>query len=372
MRLRLLFFYLFISVSASSQSFFMFIGTYTDHGSKGIYVYRFNASTGKLQWVSNTDSIVNPSYLAISPDKQHVYAVTETARNNSGSISAFSFNHSSGKLAFINKQTSGGDNPCYVSVYKSNKWVLVANYSGGSLSAFKTNKDGSLQPYNQLIQHEGKGINEQRQEKPHVHSVVFSPAQDYLFTPDLGLDKVFIYSFNPTLDQPLRPASPPYASSIAGSGPRHFTFHPNKKYAYLVEEMSGTVVAYKYNAGKLTLVQRIAAHPASYTGEIGSADIHISPDGKFLYASNRGNENTVTIFSIDKNTGRLNVKDFESTRGVKPRNFIIDPTGKYLIVANQDSNNIVVFKRNAQTGLLTATGDEIQIPNPVCLQMMKE
>jgi 6-phosphogluconolactonase len=370
MRLLLASFLLIISTFAEAQSFYLFIGTYTDKGSKGIYVYRFNSKTGKAEWVSNTEGVVNPSYLDIAPDKKHIYAVTETARNNSGSVSSFSFDRANGRLTFQSKQPSGGDNPCYVQVSKDNKWLMVANYSGGSLSAFKINKDGSLNPFVQSIQHEGKGLNPQRQEKAHVHSTVFSPDQKYVFAPDLGIDKVMIYKFQPTSEKPLEPSAQPFVTAIPGSGPRHFTFHPSLPYAYLIEELSGTVVGYTYKKGALALIQRIPTHPANYTGVIGSADIHISPDGKFLYASNRGDENTITIFSIEARTGRLILKDFVPVRGKTPRNFTIDPTGNYLLVANQSTNNIVIFKRNRQTGLLTPTGEEINVPNPVCLKMM--
>ncbi|MBA4139276.1 MAG: lactonase family protein [Segetibacter sp.] len=371
MRLTFLCLLLVTSVYSIAQSFYMFVGTYTSKGSKGIYVYKFDASTGKAEWLSNTDSIVNPSYLAIAPDKKHIYAVTETATNNTGSISAFSFDRSTGKLTFINKQYSGGANPCYVSVHNTNKWVVTGNYTGGNLSAFAVNADGRLQPLSQLIQHTGAGVNKQRQEKAHVHSTVFSPDQKYLFTPDLGEDKVYIYNFNAASAKPLTPASPAFKASEPGSGPRHFTFHPNNKFAYLIEEMSGTVVAHKYNNGKLTSIQRIITHPSDFKGDIGSADIHVSPDGKFLYASNRGEENTITIFSIDKNSGKLTLKGYQSTMGQTPRNFNIDPSGNYLLVANQATDNIVIFKRDKQTGLLHETGEQIKVPTPVCIQMMK-
>jgi 6-phosphogluconolactonase len=371
MRISIIILLLLISFAGFSQNFYLFVGTYTDKGSKGIYVYRFNAATGKAEWLTNTEGLVNPSYLAIAPDNKHIYAVTETARNNSGSVSAFSFDRKLNRLTLLNKQPSGGDNPCYVAVNKSNKWVTVGNYSGGSLSAFRINKDGSLDAPSQVIQHEGKSINPQRQERPHVHSTVFSPAHNYLFVPDLGLDKIMVYRFKPGDDKPLEPAKTPFVSVIPGSGPRHLTFHPDKPYAYLIEELSGTVVAYKYDTGELTLIQRIPAHPATFKGTIGSADIHVSPDGKFLYASNRGDENTIAIFSIDIRTGRLQLTDFQSTMGTTPRNFMIDPTGNYLLVANQNSNNIVIFKRNPDTGLLTQTSEEIKVSSPVCLQMMK-
>ena len=370
MNLRLLTILLLVSCVCNAQTFYMFVGTYTNKDSKGIYVYKFDASTGKVQWVSNTNGVVNPSYLAIAPDEKHIYAVTETATNNDGSISAFSFDRSSGNLSFINKQSSGGANPCYITVNKTNQWVVVANYTGGSLSAFPLNSDGSLQPYSQLLQHTGAGSNKQRQEKAHVHSTVFSPAHDYLFSPDLGEDKVYTYKFNASLPKPLLPGNPPYTATEPGSGPRHFTFHPNNKYAYVMEELSGNVTAYKYKKGNLGFMQRISAHAAGYRGSIGSADIHVSPDGKFLYTSNRGDANTIAIFSIDKKSGRLTSVGHQSTMGKTPRNFIIDPTGNYLLVANQATDNIVIFKRDKQTGLLTNTGEQVKVSMPVCIQMM--
>ena len=363
---------LLISFKGFAQDHYLFIGTYTGSGSKGIYVYKFNSQTGQATWVSNTDttSASNPSYLSISPNGKYVYAVHEDGNQKEGSVAAYSFNRSTGNLTLMNKQLSGGDHPCYVATSANNKWVAVANYTGGSASVFAVNPDGSLKPGPQTIQHEGKSVVPQRQDKPHVHSTVFSPKGDYLFVSDLGIDKIMIYKFNPSSSKPLQ-TNVTYAASAPGSGPRHFTFHPNNKYAYLVEELSGTVVAYQFNNGKLNTLQRIAAHPADYKGTIGSADIHISPDGKFLYASNRGDENTIAIFSINTATGKLKSEGFQSTMGKTPRNFMIDPTGNFLLVANQNSNNIVVFKRNKSTGLLAPTGSEIQVPRPVCLKMIK-
>ena len=371
MRSLILYLFLIIPFTADCQKYILFIGTYTGTGSKGIYVYTFDGATGKAKWVSNTNGIVNPSYLAIGPGGKMLYACTETITANAGGVSAFRFNRKSGTLSFVNKQSSGGDNPAYVSVDNSGRWVIAGNYSGGSLSAFPVNTDGSLQPYSQLIQHTGKGSNEQRQEKPHVHATVFSPKEDYLFVPDLGLDKVMIYKFNANAREPLKPATPEFAQTLPGSGPRHFVFHPDKKHAYLMEEMAGAVVAYDYKNGKLTQIQEIATHPDTATGEFGSADIHVSPDGRFLYASNRGTENNIAIFSIDRATGKLKTVGYQSTMGVKPRNFMIDPSGKYLLVANQQTNNIVIFKRDARTGLLRETGQQVKIPQPVCLKMMQ-
>lgn len=371
MRLIFLFLILLVSFSLRAQYFYLFVGTYTNKGSKGIYVYRFNAATGTATLVSNTDSAANPSYLAIAPNKKYVYAVNEVESDSGGNVSAYTFDKTNGKLSLINQQPTGGNNPCYVSVSKDNNWVMVGNYSGGSAAAFAANADGSLQPYSQLLQDSGSSKNTSRQEKAHVHSAVFSPSQDYLFTPDLGTDKVMIYAFNPESREPLKPAAQPYVSVTPGNGPRHVTFHPNNRFAYLMQEMSGSVGVYKYNNGRLSLLQNIATHPAGYKGDIGSADIHISPDGKFLYASNRGDENTITIFSIHPQTGLLRLRGYQPVMGKTPRNFMIDPTGNYLLVANQNSDNIVIFKRNKQTGLLKATGKQIEVSMPVCLQMMR-
>ena len=371
--MRLIFFsILLISIKGFTQDHYLFIGTYTGSGSQGIYVYKFNTQTGQATWVSNTDtsSASNPSYLSVSSSGKYVYAVHEDGNQKHGNVAAYSFNRSTGNLKLINKQLSGGDHPCYVSTSTNDKWVAVANYSGGSASVFGVNADGSLKPEPQVVQHEGKSVVRQRQDKPHVHSTVFSPKGDYLFVSDLGLDKIMIYKFNPSSSKPLQPNAT-FVESVPGSGPRHFTFHPNNKYAYLVEELSGTVVAYQFSNGKLNFLQRIAAHPEDYKGTIGSADIHISPDGKFLYASNRGDENTIAIFSINAATGKLKSEGYQSTMGKSPRNFMIDPSGNFLLAANQNSNNIVVFKRNKSTGLLTPTGTEIQVPKPVCLKMIK-
>ena len=371
MRYFLLCVLLCISFAANCQKYFLFIGTYTGSGSKGIYVYTFDAATGKAEWVSNTEGIINPSYLAIAPGRSYLYACTETRTANAGGVSAFRFDREKGSLTFINKQSSGGDNPAYVSVHKSGKWVIAGNYSGGSLAAFPVNADGGIQPYSQLIQHTGASINKQRQDVAHVHSTVFSPKGKYLFVPDLGMDKVMIYKFDPSAQMPLQPASPGFVNTYPGSGPRHFIFHPNKKWAYLIEEMGGTVVAYNYKKGKLNVIQQIVTHVDTARGDFGSADIQISPDGKFLYASNRGNENNIAVFSVDRPTGKLSLKGFQSTMGIQPRNFTIDPSGKYLLAANQKTGNIVIFMRDIISGLLQYTGEQINIPEPVCLKMIK-
>ena len=369
MKLRFLVALLLSSFFCAGQDFYLFAATYTGSGSKGIYVYRFNSQTGKATWVSNTDSATDPSYISVSANGNFLYAVNETHGANPGRVSAFSFDKKRGTLTLLNSEPSGGDDPCHLSVSRDGRWLVVANYTGGSVSVFPIDKDGSLRPYLQMMLDSGSSVNKERQEKPYVHAAVFSPDEDYVLTPDLGIDKVMIYKFNPLSNQPLAPSSPAYAKATPGNGPRHITFHPGKKFAYLINELSGTVTAYSYKRGKLTEIQQVITHPENYKGIPGSAEIFTSPDGKFLYASNRGDENNITVFSINPATGKLKLKGYQPTLGRTPRNFIIDPTGNYLLAANQDTDNIVIFKRNRLTGLLKATREQIHVSKPVCLQM---
>lgn len=366
-------FILLLSLSitnAQKPKTFLFIGSYTQgQPATGIYVYTFHPKSGALKQVSFVDDITNPSFINLSPDGHFLYACTDTKLPDTGSVTAFKIDATNGKLSFINRQASGGDNPVYLSVHSSGKWLINANYTGGSVSAFALNEDGSIQPSAQSIQFAGKSIREDRQEKPHIHSAVFSPQGDYAFLPDLGSDKIWVFGFDPAKPKPLTLIEEDIVVSVPGSGPRHFTFHPTGKFAYCLEELSGFVSSYAYADGALKTIQRIYANKYQQD-TCRSADIHISPDGRFLYASNRdGRENTIAIFSIDQSNGMLTLVSHQSTYGDHPRNFTIDPTGRFLLVANMASGNIVVFKRNLKTGLLTRTKNEIQVTSPSCLQM---
>jgi len=350
----------------ANTTYNLLIGTYTSAGkSDGIYVYTFNSETGEFSYKAQVAGIKNPSYLAIARDGKHVYAVSEVGEGN---INAYSFDALSGKLVFINSVSSGGDGPCYVSVDDKNKYVFAGNYDGGSLSAIPIKADGSLSDQIQAIQHEGKSV-KSNQDKPHVHATVLSKDNRYLFVPDLGTDKVNIYLVDLTKPQPLTPASPAFASVTPGGGPRHFTFHPNNKFAYLIQEMTGVVTVFDYKDGKLTAKQSISMPSSGFNGDIDAADIHVSPDGKFLYGSLRGDINELVICSIDKK-GELTYAGRQSTLGKTPRNFVIDPTGNFLLVANQNSDNIIIFKRDQKTGLLTNTGKKITVGVPVCLKFV--
>ncbi len=365
---------LLLSMTGFSQQYYLFVGTYTEgpfkNGeSKGIYVYRFDGATGDLTPVS-TVATDNPSYLAVAPGGKFLYAVNETDGAKPGSVSAFSFNKSTGQLTFIDKQASGGDDPCYVTVDKHQKWAMVANYGGGSYSALPISPDGYLAPATQTVQHQGSGPNKGRQATAHVHSTILSPDEKYLVVCDLGIDKLSVLKFNPAGGKtPLAGATDSVVDMQPGIGPRHTAFYPGKPYAYVIDELGGTVDAFHYTNGKLTPIQHISSHPDGYHGDIGSADIHISPNGKFLYASNRGDANSLAIFAIDPSTGKLTLKGFQPTLGKTPRNFMIDPTGHWLLVANQNGKNVVVFKIDPVTGMLTDTNKRIELPAPVCLKM---
>ncbi len=349
----------------------MFAGPLTTNGGKGIYTYRFNASTGEAGLLSIAEGVENPTYMALSANGHYLYSVNQYHGEKPSGVSAFSFDTATAQLHLLNKQPAQ-DGTAYVSTDATGKWVMVANYTAGSLAAYPVRQDGSLGPAAQTIVHSGRSVDTARQEKAHVHSVVFSPDNHFLFSPDLGTDQVAIYRFNPaTATTPLMPAQPAFVKTLPGTGPRHIIFHPLLPYAYLVEEMGGAVSVYRYKNGRLSTLQHISSHPADFKGKKGSADIHLSPDGRFLYVSNRGDANTITIYAVNTNNGKLVLKGFVPTQGAVPRNFVIDPTGNFLLVANQESNTIVVFKRDGKTGLLRATGVQISVPNPECLKMLE-
>jgi 6-phosphogluconolactonase len=369
MRGKLLLLFLAIFSDCFSQNPYLFIGTYTNGQSKGIYVYKFNSSTGTGTEVS-TIKAPNPSYLCISQDGKHLYATAEDEKG--GAVSAYAFEPATGQLALLNTQSAGGTCTCYVSEDKTGKWIFVANYCSGSLAAFPVNSDGSLAPATQVIQQIGKGKDTARQESSHVHSTILSPNEKFLLTANLGTDQEHVYVFNPADNIPLHEPLDSAVTLTAGTGPRHIAFHPKKSDVYILGELSGTVDAYHFDStnGRLSHFQRIRSTPESFRGDPGSADIHVRADGKFLYATNRGTSNTIAVFAIGKE-GRLTVKQIISVKGKHPRNFVIDPSSRFLLVANRDTDNIVVFSIDPISGLLKDTGKNISIPNPVCLKFLE-
>lgn len=368
MRWNFFFLFLIFSFSCFSQDPYLFIGTYTNGQSKGIYVYHFNENTGSSTEVS-TMAAKNPSYLCLSPDGKHLYATDENEVG--GAVGSYAFEPATGKLSYLNSQSSQGTCPCYVSEDKTGKWVFVANYCSGSLSALPVNTDGSLAPAAQTIQQYGNGPDTARQQSAHVHSTIFVPGEKFLLVADLGTDKEHVYAFHAGQNLPLSEPRDSAADLKPGTGPRHIVFHPTKPLVYIIGELTGTVDGFHFDtvSGKLTHFQRIRTTPESFKGFAGSADIHIRGDGKFLYASNRGDANTLAVFFI-RNDGKLENRQYVSVKGKHPRNFVIDPTNRFLLVANRDTNNIVVFSIDPATGLLKDTGKQIDIPNPVCLKFL--
>ncbi|RBQ04593.1 lactonase family protein [Pedobacter miscanthi] len=348
---------------AQKNNYNLIIGTYTAPGkSEGIYTYDFNTSTAVTSLKSTAKNTANPSYVAISPDQKFIYAVNETGATST--VSAFKYDALTGNLIFLNKVDSHGADPCYITADAKN--VIVANYSGGSLAVFERKADGTLTEANQVIKHTGKSIDPKgRQESAHVHMTVFTPDHKYLIVNDLGEDQTYIYNYNPTgKEKTLTVKS--VLKTNAGTGPRHITFSPNGKFAYLAHEFNGSITVFAYANGSLTKIQEIGTATKDFTGKIDGADIHVSADGKFLYETNRGDANSISAFSVLP-TGKLKFIETVSTLGKGPRNFAIDPTGKFLLIGHQYSNNVVIFNRNKTTGKLTDSGKRIEVGAPVCL-----
>ncbi|SDE81041.1 6-phosphogluconolactonase [Mucilaginibacter pineti] len=349
------------------KTYDLVVGTYTTGKSKGIVVYRFYVESGKLAYLSEIDDVTNPSYLTVSKNNHFIYAVNELPK---GEVSAFSFDAKTGKMAFINKQSSAGADPCYIAVDKDQKNALVANYSSGTVAVLPINKDGSLGAAIQTIKGEGSGPNKDRQASAHAHMSAFSPDEKYVFYNDLGTDKVNIFRYHAGKEVPLVPADPASVSVEAGAGPRHIDFSADKKHAYLLTEMGSSVVMYDYNNGKLTQKQVITMLPDGFKGQTGAAAIHVSPDGRFLYASNRLETNEIVVYGINQENGMLTFVQRQSSYGKNPRDFAIDPTGKFMIVANQNSDNMYVFRIDQSSGRISQTGIKIDIGNPVCLKFV--
>ncbi len=354
----------------------MYVGTYTEKTkSEGIYVYKFNLSTGIFSPHKIVKNVVQPSFLTIDKRRKFLYAVNETEEfegTKSGAVSAFAIDQKSGDLQFLNRQPSLGGAPCHVSVSENNKFVLVANYVGGNVSVFPIESDGKLGASVDLQQHSGAGPNKDRQESPHAHSITLDRKNRFAFAADLGIDKLMIYRFDAQTGKLKPNQNQPFLQTTAGAGPRHFAFHPNGKFAFLINELDLTITSLAYNEklGTMKEIQSVPTLPLNAsTAGASCADIHISPNGKFLYGSNRGH-NSIVSYKIDEITGKLEHLAHTATNGKKPRNFAIDPSGKFLLVANQESDSVVVFGIDENSGKLQPTGNSAEIPSPVCLKLI--
>lgn len=370
---RILMFLIAMSISLSAGSkgkYLVYVGTYTDHGSQGIYAYRFDSVRGETTPIGLVAATENPTFLAIHPNRRLLYAVNEVDQfegKPSGGVSAFAIDRSTGKLNLINSVSSMGKGPAHLSLDKTGKYVLVANYAGGSVSVFPIEHDGRLGKASAFAQHTGSSVNPDRQSGPHAHQILMSNDNRYALVADLGLDEILVYKFNAAKGS-LTPNDPAYAKTDPEAGPRHLAFSPDSKFVYVINELLSSVTTFSYNpyAGKLRSLQTISTLPRDFRGQNTDAEIAIDAKGRFLYASSRGHD-SIMIFAVDPKTGTLSHVQDVSTQGKTPRNFAIDPTGNWLFAANQDSNNIVLFKIDPKTGQLTPTQHALEISSPVCV-----
>jgi len=357
--------------TVSAKSLPVYFGTYTGGGnsSKGIYRSMLDLGTGKLSDPILATETRNPSFLEIHPDGKFLYAVSESG--GAGSVSAYAIDKNTGNLQFLNQQPSGGRGPCHVSIDHEGKNVLVANYGSGSASVIPIKSNGRLGEPTGFIQHTGSSVNPRRQKEPHAHSINVSPDNRFAFVADLGIDKVMIYKLD-TEKGTIESNSPPFARVKPGAGPRHFAFHPDRKNAYVINELDYTVTAFAYKpaSGTLTDIQTITTVPNEFDGSNSCAEVRVHPSGKFLYGSNRGHD-SIAVYRIDQVKGTLTFVEHETDDIKTPRNFNIDPTGKFCLVANQGSDSVVVFRINQKTGALKPTGHKISVGRPVCVRFLK-
>jgi 6-phosphogluconolactonase len=356
-----------------AHSLTVYAGTYTGGKSQGIYLFRFDPASGKASKVELAAKTESPSFLALHPSGRFLYSVGEMQRfegKPSGALSAFAIEPESGKLKLLNQEQSGGQGPCHLVVHPDGTHLVAANYGSGSVCAYRLDENGRLAELTDLIQHQGKSADPRRQEGPHAHCVGFDRAGRFLLAADLGLDKLLVYrvvggkSF-------LQPGDPPSASLAPGAGPRHFVFHPGGQFAYVISEIACTVTGFSWDGAKGVLkeIETVSSLPGKVEPGYSTAEIEVHPSGKFLYGSNRGHD-SIAVFAIARD-GTLSPIQHQPTGGKTPRSFGIDPGGRYLLAANQDSGTIVVCRIDQETGRLVATGEVVEVPSPVCVKFLQ-
>jgi 6-phosphogluconolactonase len=351
----------------------LYVGTYTSGASEGIYLYRLDLADGSLKHAGTTAGVVNPSYLTLDPGRRFLYAVNEVEEFGgaaSGAVSAFAVDRRTGALSFLNQRASKGGAPCYVKVAATGRFVLVANYVGGNVAVLPVQADGGLGEAVDVEQHEGSGPDRERQEAAHAHFITLDRENRFAYSCDLGTDKVMVYRFDRRTGH-LSPNAPPSFSTKPGAGPRHLAFHPRGRFVYVLNELDSTVTALAHDPARGTLreLQTLSALPKGFAGANTGADIHATPDGRFLYSSNRGHD-SLACFAVNARTGALRPAGHTPTEGKTPRNFVIDPTGRFVLVANQKSDTVVTFRLDSRTGALRPTGQTARVPSPVCLKLV--
>ena len=361
-----------LETTTSAGQFRIYIGTYTDGESKGIYVAEFDSHTGLVGEAKLAAEATNPSFLAVHPNNRYLYAVSEVGDfqngTNTGGILAYKIDSANGTLKQLNGVKSNGGAPCHLVIDKSGKHILTANYMGGNCNVVEIQANGRLGRQTSVQQHTGSSITP-RQKEPHAHSINLDRQNRFAFVADLGIDKMVTYRFEKGR---LTPQEDLFVSLDPGAGPRHFSFHPTYQYAYVINELNSTITAMKYDeaVGRLTTVQSVSTLPADYAGRSNTAEVVVHPSGKFVFGSNRGHD-SIAVFKIEMSTGKLTLVEIEKTQGRTPRNFAVDPTGRFLLAENQSSNTIVVFSIDADTGELNPTEYRIDVPSPVCVKFLK-
>jgi 6-phosphogluconolactonase len=352
-------------LTSAQADYLVYVGTYTGEKSKGIYAFRMDKQ-GKLSPLGLVAETPSPSFLAIHPNNKYLYAVNE---KNDGSVSAFSIDAKTGKLAQLNDQPSHGAGPCHIIVDETGKTVMVANYGAGSIAAYPVQKDGSLGEATAKIQHQGSSVDSRRQKGPHAHHITTDPSNRYALVCDLGLDKILIYRFDPAKGS-LIANEPAFGVVKPGAGPRHLAFHPKGRFAYVNNEMNSTLTVFSFDPkrGALEEVQTVSTLPAEVKGN-STAEIEVHPSGKLVYVSNRGHD-SIAAYSIDPKTGRVTFIEHQSSGGKTPRNFAIDPKGEFLLSENQGSHSVVAFRIEPKTGRLQPTGEKADVGSPVCIKFV--
>jgi 6-phosphogluconolactonase len=367
-----------------SRQGLIYVGTYTEpirfgtgeilqSKGKGIYIYRLDASSGAMALCGLTEAGPNPSYLAFDPSRRFLYAVNELKEFEgapTGAVSAFSVDLDSGNLTFLNRKPTHGTDPCHLTVHQTGRYVLVANFMSGSVCVLPIREDGSLGDATDVVQHRGSSVDPARQSGPHAHAVTLDGSGRYVFVPDLGIDKVMIYRFDADRGK-LDPNDEHWVEVTAGAGPRQLVIHPQGGYAYLINELDSTMMAFRCDGDEGTLreIQTLSTLPADFDGASTCAEVQISPSGQFLYGSNRGHDSIVT-YAIDQTDGTLTCIGHESTQGKTPRNFAVGPGGRFLLAANQDTDNVVAFRLDPASGEPMATGHSVDVPTPVCVRFI--
>ncbi|MGA7189951.1 MAG: lactonase family protein [Candidatus Acidiferrales bacterium] len=350
----------------------VYIGTYTEHGSKGIYVCEFDPSTGTLTPPGLAAATADPSFLVVSPDRRFLYAINETDHFNgqpAGGVSAFSIAPATGKLTLLNQVSSLAPGPAYITLDRSGHYVLVANYDEGSVAVYRIMPDGKIGDSTAFVRHYGSSVNAERQKGPHAHSIAMSSDNRFAIVADLGLDELIVYPLDASQGTL---GTPRVIKTDPGVGPRHLTLASSGKFIYVINELKSSLTVYSYNAsdGAMTPLQKISTLPNNFHGENTAAEVVLDPTEKFLYASNRGDDKSIAVFAVDPKKGTLTAIEYVPTGGKTPRNFAIDPSGQWLLAANQDSNNIVTFRINAKSGRLTPAGKSIEVNSPTIVDFV--